>query len=50
MKNIVEIIREELQNRLERSAWDKGVTEYALELIDNIDAPEEIVNANLPAK
>lgn len=50
MKNIVEIIREELEARKDRSAWNKGVTEYALELLDNIDDPEEIVNVKLLSK
>lgn len=50
MKNIVETIREELEARMDRSAWNKGVTEYALELPDNIDDIEESVNANLPAQ
>lgn len=50
MKNIVEIIREELEARKDRSAWNKGVTIYALELLDNIDDPEEIVNEDLLSK
>lgn len=49
-KNIVEIIREELEARKDRSAWNKGVNLYALELLDNIDDPEEIVNTNLLSK
>ena len=36
----VENIRKELKNRKCRSAWDKGVNEYALELIENIDDNE----------
>lgn len=33
-------IKKELENRKDRSAWDKGVTIYALELIENIDDNE----------
>lgn len=36
----VENIRKELESRKYRSAWDKGVNEYALELIENIDDNE----------
>lgn len=32
----IEEIRKELENRQVRSAWDKGVTEYALDLLDNL--------------
>lgn len=35
MKNY-EYIKNELENRKDRSAWDKGVTIYALELLDEI--------------
>lgn len=48
MINIVEIIREELEAHKDRSAWNKGVTEYALELLDNIDETEERVNLQSP--
>lgn len=33
-------IRKELEERKDRSAWDKGVTIYALELLENIDDNE----------
>lgn len=36
MKTIEEI-RSELKARKDRSAWDKGVTAYALELLDEIE-------------
>ena len=32
-----EIINE-LENRIDRSAWDKGVTEYALELLESMES------------
>lgn len=35
MKNYT-TIKDVLQNRAERSAWDKGVTLYALELLENV--------------
>ena len=35
MKNY-EYIKNKLENRKDRSAWDKGVTIYALELLDEI--------------
>lgn len=38
-----EKIREKLESRKDRSAWDKGVTEYALELLDEL---EEIAEYN----
>jgi hypothetical protein len=37
----IENIRNTIQNRKARSAWDKGVKLYALELLDNIDDPDE---------
>lgn len=36
MKTIEEI-RTELESRKDRSAWEKGVTVYALELLDNLE-------------
>lgn len=33
-------IMEELENRKDRSAWDKGVTIYALELLENLESEE----------
>lgn len=35
-KNTIEAIREELTARKGRSAWDKGVTLYALELLEEL--------------
>lgn len=37
MKTKIEII-EALKSRKPRSAWDKGVAQYALELIEDVDA------------
>lgn len=37
----IQKIRENLENRKDRSAWNKGVTIYALELIESL---EEAVN------
>lgn len=34
----VNTIKKELKSRKDRSAWDKGVTGYALELLDGLDA------------
>lgn len=34
--NIFEIIKKEVENRTERSAWSKGVTVYAMELLDGL--------------
>lgn len=39
--NIVESIRKEVNARTTRSAWSKGVTAYALELVDSL---EEAIN------
>lgn len=33
-------IMKELENRNDRSAWDKGVTAYALELLEGIETEE----------
>ena len=33
----INTIKKELENRNDRSAWDKGVTGYALELLDNLE-------------
>lgn len=46
MKNL-ESIRNVIQNRKARSAWDKGVKLYALELLDNIDDPDALTNERL---
>lgn len=37
LKINVEAIRKELENRKDRSAWDKGVTVYAFEILDTIE-------------
>lgn len=34
--NIIETIKKEVEARTERSAWSKGVTAYALELVENL--------------
>ena len=36
MKTIMEI-RQEIENKKPRSAWDKGVKEYALELLEDME-------------
>lgn len=36
-KNIFEEIRKNVEARTERSAWSKGVTVYALELVDDLE-------------
>ena len=33
----IQKIRENLENRKDRSAWNKGVTIYALELVENLE-------------
>lgn len=43
----IESIRNTIQNRKARSAWDKGVKLYALELLDNIDDPDALANERL---
>lgn len=45
--NTIESIRNVIQNRKARSAWDKGVKLYALELLDNIDDPDALANEKL---
>ena len=45
MKTINEV-REELENRKDRSAWDKGVTVYALELLDELEENREYDKAD----
>ena len=36
MKTIAEI-RQEIENKKPRSAWDKGVKEYALEMLEDME-------------
>ena len=36
MKDI-ELVRKELYKRIDRSAWNKGVTKYALDLLYNVE-------------
>lgn len=43
----IESIRSAIQNRKARSAWDKGVKLYALELLDNIADPDALTNERL---
>lgn len=39
-------VRNELTNRKGRSAWDKGVTAYALELLDDLEEYRELNEAD----
>ena len=48
----LEVIREHIHSKSPRSAWDKGVKAYAIELLDNLEeslsyAPEALDNLNL---
>lgn len=36
-ENIIETIKKEVEARTERSAWSKGVTAYALELVEGLE-------------
>jgi len=45
MKTIEEV-RAELNGRKNRSAWSKGVTAYALELLDDLEEYREFNNAD----
>jgi hypothetical protein len=36
-ENIIETIKKEVKARTKRSAWDKGVTVYALELVEGLE-------------
>lgn len=36
-KNIIDQIKKEVEARTERSAWSKGVTAYALELVEGLE-------------
>lgn len=46
MKTIEEV-RKELKARKDRSAWDKGVTVYALELLDDLEENRRFNNADM---
>lgn len=46
MENL-ESIRNVIQNSKARSAWDKGVKLYALELLGHIDDPDALTNEKL---
>lgn len=46
MKTIEEV-RKELKARKDRSAWDKGVTVYALELLDDLEENRHFNNADM---
>ena len=46
MKTIEEV-RKELKARKDRSAWDKGVTIYALELLDDLEENRRFYNADM---
>ena len=57
MKNVTEV-KKAIEERTARSAWARGVKEYALELIDNLQEsidggytdPEDITNKSLLEK
>ena len=36
MMNIIEKLNQELNTRTDRSAWNKGVTVYALEIMEEV--------------
>lgn len=36
----IEMVRAELEKRVDRSAWDMGVTDYAVDLLDNVEDAE----------
>ena len=36
-ENIIETVKKEVEARTERSAWSKGVTAYALELVEGLE-------------
>lgn len=38
---ILETIKNTLESRKDRSAWNKGVTEYAIDLLENLESLEE---------
>ena len=40
-------IEKELEQRKDRSAWNKGVTAYALELLEDIEDNEEVTKERL---
>lgn len=40
-------IEKELEQRKDRSAWNKGVTAYALELLEDIENNEEVTKERL---
>ena len=40
--NNLETARKILETRRDRSAWNKGVTLYALDLLESIENPESI--------
>lgn len=44
---LVQEIRKELEKRTDRSAWNKGVTVYALELIEELDDNAEVTREML---
>lgn len=41
MLKTIDEVRKELENRKDRSAWGKGVTVYALELLDELEENRE---------
>ena len=49
MKNIIESIKAEIESKKTRSAWKRGVKEYAIELIDNLE-DDSLCNSNMIKK
>ena len=43
-------IIEALNDRKDRSAWDKGVTAYAIDILEDIDEDVELYNAKQASK
>lgn len=43
----IEEVRTALKSRKDRSAWNKGVTVYALELLDNLEEYREYNNSDM---
>lgn len=43
-RNLFDKMRKELESRNDRSAWNKGVTLYALELLDELEERSEYEN------
>ena len=46
MTTLLEQIKAEIESRKNRSAWGRGVNEYALELIENLEEHENYTGCN----